>query len=363
MGLRLKNPVLVAAGPWSGNGELIRKAFLAGAGAVVTESVVNEINIDMRPRIAYRGGGIQNIHLYSDVSLEGWEREIDVAKREGGILIASICAQTASELGYIAKKMEKYGADAIELGLASPMGEGLEVLAANPDIVFRMTRRVVSQVKIPVMVKLSQNTANLSKAARAAEQAGAAAISGIDSIRCILGVDLRSRKPCLPTYGGYSGPPIKPLGLASVAAIAQSVSLPVCGIGGVTNGADVLEYMMLGANVVQMGSALMLHGFSQIETVKRELLDLMREHHIPSLPEIRGAALSGLLPFDEMTVEPKAAQIASCSSRDCDRCVKCCMYGAIRRTEVSVAVDRDKCLGCGLCADVCPDQRIWLRWL
>jgi dihydroorotate dehydrogenase len=130
MGLKLKNPIIVAAGPWSRNGEMIRKAILAGAGAVVTETIVNEVNIDVRPRIAYRNNGVQNIRLYSDIRLEEWEREIDIAKSNDGIVIANICAQTSTELSYIAGKMEKVGVDAIELGLASPMGEGLEVMTA-----------------------------------------------------------------------------------------------------------------------------------------------------------------------------------------------------------------------------------------
>ena len=83
MGLKLKNPIIVAAGPWSRNGEMIKNAFQAGAGAVVTETIVNEVNIDVRPRVAWHGNGVQNIRLYSDILLEEWEREIDTAKSEG----------------------------------------------------------------------------------------------------------------------------------------------------------------------------------------------------------------------------------------------------------------------------------------
>jgi len=111
--------------------------------------------------------------------------------------------------------------------------------------IYEMTRKVVNSVDFPVMVKLSQNVTNMSKVACAVEKAGGSAISAIDTVRCILGVDIKMRKPYLPTYGGYSGPPIKPLGLASVATIAQSTKLPVCGIGGIESYENVLEYMML----------------------------------------------------------------------------------------------------------------------
>lgn len=363
MGLKLKNPIIVAAGPWSRNGEMINKAILAGAGAVVTETIVNEVNIDVRPRVAYHKGGVQNIRLYSDILLEEWEREIDIAKSHDGIVIASICAQTSSEISYIAGKMEKVGVDAIELGLASPMGEGLEVMAASAEKIYEMTRKVVNSVDIPVMVKLSQNVTNMSKVACAVEKAGGSAISAIDTVRCILGVDIKGRKPYLPTYGGYSGTPIKPLGLASVATIAQSTKLPVCGIGGIETYENVLEYMMLGASVIQMGTALMLNGFEHIEAVKRDLEAWMMENGIENLLEIRGAALSEIKSFDEIQVEPKVSHLNDvCRRTDCEKCVKGCVYEAISKAGGSVMVKEDKCRGCGLCCDVCPDRILELIW-
>lgn len=363
MGLKLKNPIIVAAGPWSRNGEMIKKAFLAGAGAVVTETIVNEVNIDVRPRVAYHNNGVQNIRLYSDILLEEWEREIDVAKSQDGIVIASVCAQTPSEISYIAGKLEKIGVAAIELGLASPMGEGLEVMAASAEKIYEMTSKVVSSVDIPVMVKLSQNVTNMSKIACAVERAGGSAISAIDTVRCILGVDIKSRKPYLPTYGGYSGAPIRPLGLASVATIAQSTRLPLCGIGGIETYENVLEYMMLGATAVQMGTAVMVNGFSHIEKVKEDLESWMEENEVEDLSRIRGTALAHIQSFDEMQVEPKISYMKSpCSRKDCFRCIKCCIYEAISEQNQNVVIDGKKCKGCGLCGDICPEGKIELIW-
>lgn len=363
MGLKLKNPIIVAAGPWSGNGNRIKKALEAGAGAVVTETIVNEVNIDVRPRIAYQNSGVQNIRLYSDLLLEEWENEIREAKSTGGLVIANVCAQTPSEISYIASKMEKMGVDAIELGLASPMGEGLEVMTSSTDRIYEMTSKVVKTVDIPVMVKLSQNVTNMAKSAAAAKRAGAHAVSAIDTVRCILGVDLESQKPSLSTYGGYSGPPIRPLGLASVASIAQSVDIPLCGIGGIENGENILEYLMLGASVVQMGTALMVNGFSHIEKVKKELLTWMDSHNITDLSQIRGAALKNIHSFDEIQVEPKIAQLkAQCKKIDCMRCSRCCVYDAVSGDAGEVVIDKEKCKGCGLCIEICPDSLLELVW-
>lgn len=363
MGLKLKNPIIVAAGPWSRNGDMIKKALLAGAGAVVTETIVNEVNIDVRPRVAYRNNGVQNIRLYSDILLEEWEREIDIAKSNDGIVIANICAQTSSEISYIAGKMEKVGVDAIELGLASPMGEGLEVMAASAEKIYEMTRKVVNSVDIPVMVKLSQNVTNMSKVACAVEKAGGNAISAIDTVRCILGVDLKTRKPYLPTYGGYSGNPIRPLGLASVATIAQSTKLPVCGIGGIDSYEHVLEYTMLGATAVQIGTAVMLNGFTHIEKIKNELEAWMDENGIRDLSEIRGSALGNIKSFDEIQVEPIiSSMIKPCETSNCERCVNACIYNALQKENGIVTVDTNRCRGCGLCGGICPDHCFELIW-
>ena len=110
--------------------------------------------------------------------------------------------------------------------------------------VYNITKEVVSNVKIPVMVKLSQNTTNIASVARAVKRAGGSGVSAINTIRCILSVDIENRRPSLATYGGYSGAPIRPLGLASVAAIAQTVDIPICGIGGIENATNVVEYML-----------------------------------------------------------------------------------------------------------------------
>lgn len=90
LNLNMKNPLIVAAGPWNKDGHSIRKAIEAGAGAVITESIVSDAIMDVSPRIAYDGKGAQNIRLYSDIQVEGWEREMQIAKSGGGIVIASV---------------------------------------------------------------------------------------------------------------------------------------------------------------------------------------------------------------------------------------------------------------------------------
>ena len=155
LGLELDNPVIVAAGPWNRDGQRLRESIASGAGAVVTESIVSDTMLDMGPRIACDDKGAQNIRLYSDIQIEGWEREMQIAKADGGIVIGSISAHSPSELAYLASKLEKYGADAIELSVSNPMLVSLEVVASHADVVYEMTKAVSAAIKIPLIVKLS----------------------------------------------------------------------------------------------------------------------------------------------------------------------------------------------------------------
>lgn len=363
LGMNLKNPVIVAAGPWDRDGKNIRTGIEAGAGAVVTETIVSDALLDVRPRIAYDGRGAQNIRLYSDIQIEGWQREMDIARSKDGIIIASVSAHTPSELAYLAVKMERFGANAIELSLSSPMGESLEVVASDADRVYDMTKEVVENVKIPVMVKLSQNATNISKVAKAVKKAGGSGVSAINTIRCILGVDIETMRPLLSTYGGYSGAPIRPLGLASVATIAQTVDIPLCGIGGIENYKNVLEYISLGASAVQVGTAVMIHGFQVIREIVSDLEKWAEEQQMNDIKAIQGSALKHLKSLQEIKIEPVVcyADKEPCLAH-CDRCVPACIYGAITKEEDQVLIDREACTGCGLCIFLCPQKKLNLNW-
>lgn len=363
LGLKMKNPIIVAAGPWNRDGKSIRKGIAAGAGAVITETIVSDALFDVRPRIAYNGQGVQNIRLYSDIQVEGWQREMDIAKSKEGIVIASVSAHTPSEMAYLATKMEKFGADAIELGISSPMGESLEVVASDAERVYEMTKEVVRNVKIPVMVKLSQNATNIAKVAKAVKSAGGSGVSAINTIRCILGVNIDTAEPVLPTYGGYSGAPIRPLGLASVATIAQAVDMPICGIGGIENYKNALEYIMLGASAVQVGTSVLINGFDRITEIVNDLEKWSDEKGIKEVKAIRGSALRNLKSFEEIKIEPVVSRIdrPECL-RDCQACVRACIYGVIRKEDSKMVMDQEKCTGCGLCVFVCPDKKFHLDW-
>ncbi|MDY5976556.1 MAG: tRNA-dihydrouridine synthase, partial [Anaerovoracaceae bacterium] len=315
LGMKLDTPVVIAPGPWSRGTDNLRKAFESGAGAVFTETITGESYPDLSPRYEFSNvtGGLENIRLYSKLDLEEWIGilyEVDDKKRFGSSakLIASVMGSSPSELAYVARKVERTGVDGIELGLACPMGEGPAVVAGNPDMVYEYVKTACDAVSLPVSVKLSSSCADLPLVVRACIRAGAKGVSAIDTVRGILSIDIEKRTAGLPTYGGYSGAPIRPIGLSTVAGIAQTSSIPVVGIGGIENYVNLIEYIMAGASAGAVGSQILLRGYDVVSEIVEGFDRWTGEQGIADIEDIRGAALSSLRSFEELKVESKVAQ-------------------------------------------------------
>lgn len=369
MGLELASPVIIASGPWTRGRERMKKALALGAGAIITESIVSEAYPDFTPRYDYSitNGGVENIRLYSGIELEKWIEDLTYIFENNRFgsetkLIASIIGSSPSETVFLAKKIEKTGVDGIELGLACPMGEGPEIVAGDPAKVYAYAKAVVEAVSIPVSVKLSASTGNLPLVVNACAKAGVSGISAIDTIRCILNIDIESGKPGLPTYGGYSGAPIRPIGLSAVAGIAQCTGLPIIGIGGIRSAENAIEYIMAGADAVGIGSEILISGYEVISEISAGMDKWFEEKSFNAIDDIRGSALKHLKSFEEIKKENVRARIDSdCKDGSCRKCMRGCLDEAIT-FENKIMIDREKCTGCGLCVNKCPQRHIRLDW-
>lgn len=243
------------------------------------------------------------------------------------------------------------------------MGEGPEIIAGDTKRVYEYTKEVVNAVSIPVSVKLGAFTNNLAATVHAIEKAGASGISAIDTLRAILNINTETGKPSLPTYGGYSGAPIRPVGLATVAGIAQSTNLPVIGMGGIENYKNVLEYIMLGSKACGIGTEILLRGYSVVTNTIKDLNSWFKSHKINDIEQIRGISLKELRSFEEIKLEIKQAKLSdSCTDSNCKKCLMCCLKNAISMDSGCIDIDSSICDGCGLCINICPENKIHLTW-
>lgn len=364
MGLDLKNPVIVASGPWAGNAVGIQRCIDAGAAAVITETISLEARQRISPRLYAVNEQLFNTMIYSNMHLEEWEDEIIKVDRKDAKLICSIWAETSSEIAYIAKKVEQIGADAIEISISAPIGSRHHYLTNSASDIYAYAQAAVKAVDIPVMVKLSYEAATSLDFLRELEKAGVRAVSAIDSLKGISGVDIETGKICMPTYGGYTGSNIRPVSLATTAALHQYTPLQVTSSGGVMNYKNVIEYIMLGARAVQLASIIQFSGYEAISDILSDLYKWLIDHDFSSFDDIRGVALPFLKVYEDIVPENLCVTMKEdCARQDCLICCHGCLQDAIYLDKNNkIAVNRELCDGCGLCIDRCPHSLLELEW-
>jgi dihydroorotate dehydrogenase (NAD+) catalytic subunit len=223
--------------------------------------------------------------------IENFRAEMEAALRAGAPVIGSVFSDIPENFALLARRMEEYGAHAVELNLSCPHAEryGLDT-GSDPRQVAEIVRASKKAVRVPVWAKLSPMVPDIASIALAAEEAGADAIVAINTMKAMkvqveLGMPVLAHK-----VGGLSGPAIRPVGVRAVFEIAGKVGIPVIGVGGISTGMDALEYMMAGASAVQIGSAVRTRGIDVFAKVCREMSELMDSEGYESIGQVRGLA-------------------------------------------------------------------------
>ena len=368
---------MLTSAPPPATGEMIRRAFEAGWAGAVTKSIALEPAIDAQPRLARlamgnRTIGLENIELTTQRNLEVWVKDIEEIKHHypDHILFASLMAAVLKEeWHFLIKQVEEAGVDGLELNFSCPHGmpeKGMgSVQGQDPTIAGEITRWAKEVATVPVMVKLTPNVTDIVEIGKACEEAGADAISAINTVSAFIGVDLDRLEP-LPSvggtsaFGGYSGPAIKPIGLRCIAQLAKGASLPLSGLGGIARWRDAAEYILVGASTVQVGTAVMFQGYEIVEKMKKGLSAYMDEKGFESVARMRGYILPKITAHEELNFGHKvvaAIDQALCSK--CGLCYTACMDGGWQAIEMESRqlyprVVGEKCDGCSLCLHICP---------
>lgn len=257
--LKLKNPVIAASGTFGYGEEYAGLIPLKRLGALITKGLSLEPRRgNPPPRLAETPSGMLNAIGLENVGLEAFLREkVKFLRRAGCSVLVNFFGCSEEEYAEMARRLsEVEGIDGLEANISCPnVKSGGAIFATEPKSVYQVVARIRQATSSFLMVKLSPNVADIGKIAAAAEEAGADAVSLINTLTG-MAVDLRARTPVLANVtGGLSGPAVKPVGLRMVWQAARAVRIPVVGIGGITTAEDALEYLVAGAAAVQVGSA------------------------------------------------------------------------------------------------------------
>ncbi|WP_337860503.1 dihydroorotate dehydrogenase [Ferroplasma sp.] len=291
LGIELKNPFILASGILDENGYTLKRILESGAGAAVTKSIGSVERKGFDPPVIYREEhSVINAIGLSNPGIDNYGYEMKIALSAGRPVIGSIFGQTPEEFADLAKKMESYGASAVELNLSCPHvnGYGMEV-GSDPELVSSIVTEVKSKINIPVYSKLSPNTSDMVKQAMAAEKSDAYVL--INTVKAMK-IDINAKKPILSNiYGGLSGDAIKPIGVRYVYEVKKETGKPIIGVGGINNINDALEYIMAGASAVEIGSAISYKGISIFNNLSKGLKEYMETNSINNLNELIGVAI------------------------------------------------------------------------
>jgi dihydroorotate dehydrogenase (NAD+) catalytic subunit len=292
-GIIMKNPVAVASGTFGYGSEYEDFVNIADIGAVIVKGTTLEPRYgNLAPRIVETPAGMLNAIGLENPGVEVFiEQHLPYLRDKGVTVIANIAGNTIDEYARMASILEgQKGIAGIEMNISCPnVKEGGLQFGVDPEMVYQVVKAVKAETSIPVMPKLSPNVSDIVAIARAAEAGGADALSMINTLMG-MAVDVDKRKPVLGNiFGGLSGPAIKPVALRMIYQVYQAVKLPILGGGGILNCTDALEFILVGATAVSVGTGNFVN-----PCIARDLVEDMEKyllaHGLKSLEELRGAA-------------------------------------------------------------------------
>ncbi len=388
-GIKSPNPFWLASAPPANSAYQVQKAFEQGWGGAVWKTIgAPVLNVSNRyGTIDYKGAkiiGLNNVELISDRPINTNLKEISEVKRNfpNHAVIVSVMVESKKEAWQeIIKRTQETNCDGFELNFGCPHGmseRGMgSAMGQDPQYTQMVTQWVMEVATKPVIVKLTPNITDIVVPARAAVAGGTNALSLINTINSIMGVDLNTfeLRPNVGGkggHGGYAGMAVKPIALHMLSSVAndsiiQQAKVPISGIGGIETWQDVAEFMLLGATSVQVCTAVMHWGFRIVEDMIDGLSNWMESKNFNTVYDFIGKSLPRISSFGDFDLGFKsAAKINQDKCIQCNLCFIACNDAAHQCIDLqSMQMDEgfqkmfpvvreNDCVGCALCASVCP---------
>ncbi len=288
-GLKLKNPVMVASGTFGYGEEYSPYIDLNRLGAIVTKGLSLKPKMgNPTPRIIETPSGMLNAIGLQNVGIDAFVKDKLPFVRQFDVpVIANFFGNTLEEYGEAARKLSDCdGVHAVEVNISCPnVKEGGIVFGTDPKAAASVISLVRKSTKLPVIAKLSPNVTDITVMARAVEDAGADAVSLINTLTG-MAIDIRTRRPRLANItGGLSGPAIRPVAVRMVWQVANAIKLPIIGIGGIMTADDALEFIIAGATAVQVGTANFVNPTATMDIIDG-LEKYLIDNHIADIKEL-----------------------------------------------------------------------------
>lgn len=289
-GVELKNPVMTASGTFGSGAEYSEFVDLNRLGAVVTKGVANvPWPGNPTPRIAEVYGGMLNAIGLQNPGIDVFvKRDIPFLKQYDTKIIVNVCGKTTEDYLEVVERLGDEPVDLLEINISCPnVKEGGIAFGQDPKAVEAITREVKKHAKQPVIMKLSPNVTDITVMAKAAEAGGADVLSLINTLTGMK-IDINRRAFAIANKtGGMSGPAVKPVAVRMVYQVANAVSLPIIGMGGIVTAEDALEFIMAGATAVSVGTANFYNPYATVE-IAEGIENFMKKQKVEDIRELIG---------------------------------------------------------------------------
>ena len=290
-GVEFKNPVMTASGTFGSGMEYGEFVDLNRLGAVVTKGVANvPWPGNPTPRVAETYGGMLNAIGLQNPGIDVFiERDIPFLKQYDTKIIVNVCGKTVEDYCEVVEKLGDQPVDMLEINVSCPnVKEGAIAFGQKADALFHITKEIKKYAKQPVIMKLSPNVTDITEMAKAAEAAGADAVSLINTLTGMK-IDVHRRQFAIANKtGGLSGPAIKPVAVRMVYQVANAIKIPIIGMGGIANAEDALEFILAGATAVSIGAMNFVNPYTTVETIDG-IESYMRRYGIEDINTLIGA--------------------------------------------------------------------------
>ena len=382
-GIPMENPFLLSSSVVASTYDMCARAFEAGWAGAAFKTICSFDIHEASPRFSAITGdtgtiiGFKNIEQLSDHSVE---ENMEVFRRlkadyPNKIILASIMGKDDAEWESLARLCEENGADAVELNFSCPNmadgGLGSDI-GQVPELVERFTRAARRGTQIPILAKLTPNVAYMSEAAEAAVRGGADGVAAINTIKSIIDVNPHTYVSApavhgMSAVGGYSGNAVKPIALRFIAEMGHDPllkNMKISAMGGIEDWSDALEFILLGAETVQITTAVMQYGYRIIDDLKEGLNYYLAEKSFSSVKEAVGIALESISETTDVLERDTIIYPRFLHHRciGCGRCTISCSDGGHQALTLNKqrkpVLDPKKCVGCHLCVLVCPQDAI-----
>lgn len=290
-GVTFKNPVMTASGTFGSGMEYGEFVDLNKLGAVVTKGVANvPWPGNPTPRVAETYGGMLNAIGLQNPGMEVFiKRDLEFLKQFDTKVIVNVCGKSVEDYVEVVERLSDEAVDMLEINVSCPnVKEGAIAFGQRADALYNITKEIRKKAKQPVIMKLSPNVTDITEMAKAAEAAGADALSMINTITGMK-IDIHKRTFALANKtGGMSGPAIKPVAVRMVYQAANAVNIPIIGMGGISNAEDAIEFLLAGATAISIGAMNFINPYTTVETIQG-IEDYMRQYNIEDINTLIGA--------------------------------------------------------------------------